>query len=157
MRKSKSNFILKIINIIFYFCLAIILSASVIFAINNNPRKSLFGYRFYNVLTNSMKAGKHDDFASGDIIIVKIMDAKNIKVGDIITFMPKFDSKFYLTHRVVDIKDKFNETKEIFFITKGDANKVEDPPISSDKFIGKKVFTIPFVGRALKFFHKNAK
>ncbi len=143
------------INTIFYFSLTTILGSSVIFAINNDSQKSFFGYRFYNVLTNSMKAGKGDNFAAGDIIIVKNTDAGNIKVGDIITFIPRRDSKVYLTHRVIEIKDKLNEATGIFFVTKGDANNSADPPISSDMLVGKKIFTIPFVGSILNIFHKK--
>ncbi len=135
--------------------MGIILVISMFFAINQNPQKSFFGYRFYNILTNSMNSGKKDGFGAGDMIIIKVTDAKDIKIGDIITFVPGNNSKSYLTHRVVEIKDKLNQNKGTFFVTKGDINNSEDPPISSTMLIGKKIFTIPFIGGILNFLRSN--
>ena len=145
-----------IFSILFYvMCVSIVLSAA-IFTFSNQPGKSYFGYRFYSVLTPSMTqqpgSGLKGGFNKGDLIIVQKIDIQDIKVGDIITFSPDRDGKVSLTHRVVDILDHVNEIKGTFFITKGDANAGNDvAPISAERIIGKKVFSIPYFGDAVLY------
>ena len=53
-------------------------SSDLMFASSRTPDKSLFGYRYYDVLTGSMEPA----YSVGDLIFVKITDADNINVGD---------------------------------------------------------------------------
>ena len=53
-----------------------------------------------------------------------------------------------VTHRVVSV-NKDEET----FITKGDANKERDAvPVSFINYVGRDVFSIPYLGRVVSFF-----
>ena len=70
----------------------------------------------------------------GAIIIVK--EEKDVEVGDIITYR---DSSSYTTHRIVEIN-------EGIITTKGDANLIEDKPISRDDVVGKVILYINLFG-----------
>lgn len=64
------------------------------------------------------------------------------KKGDIITF---HNGDTVVTHRVV------KKEKDIF-ITKGDANKTEDPvPAEASQIIGRVVFHLPYLGYVIHF------
>ncbi|MDR1800831.1 MAG: signal peptidase I [Lachnospiraceae bacterium] len=142
---------------VYAFCLSI-LAGAVGFAFSRNPKKSLFGYRVYNVLTMSMTPGKDSlpgGFRVGDMIVVKNARPQNIKEGDIVTLQTSPDSDSFLTHRVVEILDEMEGQKGLWFVTKGDANDANDPPVPADLLVGKKVMTIPKLGSLLKKIKEN--
>lgn len=149
-------------NLIFYSVLLAILIGSTVFAFSKDPGKSYFGYRFYNVLSNSMvpsqeavDAGLTGGFQKGDLILIKMMEPEAIQVGDIITFIPDKEANAYLTHRVVEIKNRLNNTEGLYFITRGDANNTNDPAIAADMVVGKKVAVLPHMGTVIEFIRKN--
>lgn len=78
--------------------------------------------------------------AAGDIVITSEVSAEEIVVGDIIRFR---HHDTYILHRVVEIE---NESGRIYFITKGDANNVKDPPVLESQLEGKVILTVPKVG-----------
>lgn len=140
-------------NLIFYGVIISIILMSVMFSFSSKSTASIFGYRFYTVLTNSMvpqENGPKDGFYAGDIVIVKLMDGKKIKKDDIVTFTVG-DGSRYLTHRMVERKEELNGEKGEYLITKGDANKSNDPPITADRVLGKVVFAMPKVGSIIEF------
>ncbi|OJG70851.1 signal peptidase I [Enterococcus quebecensis] len=132
---------------------------SIIFATTKNVDKSIFGYRFFGVLTNSMvprdPETQKGGFHSGDIIIVKNIAGDEAKVGDVITFRPSIKSQAFLTHRVKKKMDHLGETKGIYYITQGDANLAEDVPISEKQVVGKKIVVVPKIGAILNFVRDN--
>jgi len=144
-----------IFNLLFYSIIIALLAGSTLFAFSNNPQKSYFGYRIYNVLTNSMVGEAEDCFNAGDIIIVKLTEPEEVEIGDIITFVPGRDERSYLTHRVVEVNHELNGMSGIYFVTRGDANNSDDPPISGSMLVGKKVFTISGMGAVIKFIRAN--
>lgn len=79
--------------------------------------------------------------------VVVVLPEKNYKIGDVITFKSaavKLDS---VTHRIVKIDDA-GQGK--IFTTKGDANNANDTKtVSSDKIIGKVIFSVPYFGYAV--------
>jgi len=82
----------------------------------------------------------------GDTIIVQPCDSATIEIGDIVTFNPNPsdpNSTALLTHRVIQILDELGGKEGLFFVTKGDRNQSENPPISGDAIIGKVVDVIP--------------
>lgn len=132
---------------VYLFALFIVLAA-VFFAMDKSPSKSFFGYRYYVVLTDSMIP----EFASGDMVFVKLADADSIQVGDIITFNPSSDSNAYLTHRVTEKFDDYEGTGVSCFKTKGDANDSEDSFLIDEKrVIGTVQFHIPKLGLIIRF------
>lgn len=131
-----------------YLLAAAILIGALLFAFSTSPDKALFGYRYYTVLTGSMSP----TYKVGDMIFVKISDASEISVGDVITFNPSSDSDAYLTHRVSEKLENYEGTGETCFRTKGDANKVGDSfLIDSSRVIGKVTFGIPGLGYVVRF------
>ena len=97
----------------------------------------LIGLNVYTVISGSMEP----TYSVYDLIYVKDVPPESIEVGDPITFVLN-ESLTVATHRVVAI-DAENQR----FITKGDANEVEDAaPVHFNNLIGKPVFAIPLLG-----------
>lgn len=139
-------------DILYYLLIIGIILGSLLFVANKDSNKSFFGYRFYNVLTNSMVPQEDSlpgGFRSGDITIVKMATYDQIEVNDIVTFTVGEGS--YLTHRVKEKMTELNGEEGKFMITQGDANKSQDPPVDGDRVVGKVVFVIPYLGDILKF------
>jgi len=120
--------------------------------------RDILGYRFYSVLTNSMvpkeKEKKKDNFYAHDVIVVKKTDYDNLKVGEVVTYSIG-ENKAYLTHRIVKKTDEVNGEKGKYLITKGDANKSNDPPVQASRVFGKVVLVIPKVGLFITFVKNN--
>ncbi|EOL47706.1 signal peptidase I [Enterococcus caccae] len=140
-------------NLVFYGVTIGIVLMAVMFSFSSKSTASIFGYRFYTVLTNSMvpqENGPKGGFYAGDVVIVKLMDGDKVKKDDIVTFAVG-DGSRYLTHRMVERMDELNGKKGNYLVTKGDANKSNDPPITSDRVLGKVVFAVPKIGSAIEF------
>lgn len=157
--KPKNPIYTLLFNTIFYGFILLVISGSVIFATTKNSDKSILGYRFFAVLTDSMvprePKTQKGGFYSGDIIIVKNIAGSEAKVGDVITFRPSIKSQAFLTHRVKEKLDHLGETKGTYYITQGDANLAEDVPVNEKQVVGKKIAVIPKVGAFLKFVREN--
>ncbi|GGC93631.1 signal peptidase I [Enterococcus wangshanyuanii] len=144
-------------NLFFYVVTIGIIMMAVMFSFSSKSTASIFGYRFYTVLTNSMvpqENGLKGGFYAGDIVIVKMTDGTKVKKNDIVTFAVG-DGSRYLTHRMVDRKDELNGEKGDFLITKGDANQSNDPPIAADRVLGKVIVAVPKVGDFLDFIREE--
>ena len=107
---------------------------------DNTPPK----YNAYSVLTGSMLT----EIAPKDVVITKKVPAKDLEVGDIMTFVTSDEriSGIIVTHR---IKNKYYDpvTGKYSFQTKGDNNPVEDSVLAEeDNVIGKVIFKIPKLG-----------
>ncbi len=142
----------KIFDIAFtvfvYLVAAAILFGAVLFAFNTSSDKALFGYRYYTIRTGSMSP----TYNVGDMIFVKLSDANEINVGDVITFNPAGNGETYLTHRVAEKIDNYENTGITCFKTKGDANEDTDSfLIDADRVIGKVTFSIPGLGYVVTF------
>ncbi|MDR1954144.1 MAG: signal peptidase I [Clostridiales Family XIII bacterium] len=156
---KKTRRALSVLSSVLVFTIAILLViTSAIFAFSNDPKKSYFGYRFYNVLTASMTPSADSPpggFNACSMIFVKLIDPADVQVGDIVTFATDTGGSNYLTHRVREIKTEMDGEDGLWFITRGDANSADDPPIPSDRLIGKKVFSIPKLGGILQLMREN--
>ena len=99
-------------------------------------------FRGLTILTGSMEPTIH----VGSLIITKEVNEYDISIGDIITYEPVDGSEVFVTHRVVAKTDH-----EQAFVTKGDANNVEDKnPVTGDEIIGRVILTIPMLGAVLQ-------
>ncbi len=157
-KKSTNRKIFLFVYNLFFYTLTIgILLSSLMFAFSEKSDAAIFGYRFYQVLTNSM-APQPDSpsrgFYAGDIVLVKMTDGSKVKEGDIVTFQVGEGDR-YLTHRMVERLDELNGEKGDYIVTKGDANNSKDPPISADRVYGKVAFVIPKMGSVLNFVQEN--
>ncbi len=84
-------------------------------------------------------------FNKGDIMILKGVQPKDIKIGDVVVYENNFN-KNPIIHRVIEIKQKEGK---YYFMTKGDNNFGSDPlEVSEDqvKNTGKAVFRLPLLG-----------
>ena len=147
-----------IFNVLFYCLIIAILSGAALFTFSGNTQKSYFGYRLYTVKTPSMtpqSGGPSGGFHAGDTILVKLCDPGTVQPNDIVTFTPGTDPNIYLTHRVVKVLDHLNNDKGLFFVTKGDANPSNDPPIAAKAVVGKVVAVIPSAGGIIEFIRSN--
>ena len=148
LRRNKTvNFILNALTLC---VVAFLIAGSTVFAFSNNAEKSLFGYRFYNVLTPSMQPL----FKPGDMIFVKLVDPSQVQVGDVVTFNPSTKSDAFLTHRVVGLLPP-DEKYPARMVTKGDYNNAEDPPVGLNAVIGTHMFTVPQFGRVVDMMRSN--
>lgn len=98
----------------------------------------LFGYQPYVVLSGSMEPSVR----AGSVIFADTR-FREINANDIITFQ---NGSGTVTHRAVQV----NENGAI--ITKGDANKTEDPvPVSASQVVGIVRFSLPCLGYLVLF------
>lgn len=145
-------------TLLFYtFTIGIIMTA-VMFSFGSQSNASIFGYRFYTVLTNSMvpqKDGPKGGFYAGDVVIMKMMDGDKAQKGDIVTFPVGDTGQRYLTHRVVNKLSELNGEPGDYVVTKGDANESNDPPLEAKKIIGKIIFSVPKMGLVLDFIREE--
>ncbi len=79
----------------------------------------------YKVKTGSMEEGIH----AGDYIL--IYKKKDYKLGEIVTYRK---DGYHVTHRII----KKNKKK---FVTKGDANNIEDEEIELKSIVGKVIYS----------------
>ena len=102
----------------------------------------LVGYQVFNVISGSMEP----EYSVGDLIYVKKVNTKDIKVGMPITFVLN-ENLVVATHRVVEI-----DAENQHFYTKGDANEtVDSAPVHFNNVIGVPQFSIPLLGYVSDF------
>ena len=121
----------KVLNIAIYMMILVIiillLYSIIQRKITSEKYTNLFGYTLLEVVTGSMSG----TIEIGDGVIVKL--TSDIKEEDIIVYKKE---ESLITHRLI-------EMEEDGLITKGDANNVQDEPITKDVVIGKVIFVIP--------------
>ena len=94
-----------------------------------------FGIQVFNVVSGSMEP----TIPVGSMIFVKPMEAEKIDSGDVIAF---YSNGVVVTHRVVE-----NRQLENRFVTKGDANDLEDrQKIEYRDLLGEVVYHVPVLG-----------
>ena len=100
---------------------ALLITILVFSSDKNNGTASLLGYIPLTVESDSMKP----TFKKGDLIISKeIDDINSLKKGDVITFWTLIEGKKVKnTHRIAEV---LNDNGSVGFITRGDANNVDD-------------------------------
>lgn len=97
----------------------------------------IFGIRFFLVSGTSMEPTFH----TGDLVFITKPAADQISPGDIILFETTGGK---VLHRVIALELK--DENVAHFFTQGDANNVQDSPVSLDQYQGKSVFKIPWIG-----------
>ena len=139
MPKKKAFIVIKrviwgIVTAVFCLLCALTIWLAVDKFVLKSPVPSVFGYSALTVKTGSMSG----TIEIGDLIIIK--DTGDYEIGDIVTFLQKGDS-IPTTHRIIDSREDGS------FITKGDANNVQDAlPVSKDNIFGEVVKVLPEVG-----------
>jgi signal peptidase len=111
------------------------------------------GGSFMTILTGSMTPS----IPPGHIVVNVPVDTADLRVGDVIAYMPKDTSRtgnLPITHRVQALH-KNGKGEVAAIITKGDANPAADNPITPSQVQSKTVFVIPYLGypNVWSFFH----
>lgn len=132
---------IKIIRGIFIIILTVLILFNVWmlfakFALKQDPPK-LFGMSQLEVTSGSMEPA----FSVGDVVIIK--EKEDYGVGDVITY--RLDGGALVTHRIVGSNSQG-------FITKGDANNIEDNEIVPVyRVLGEVVMAVKGMGYFLNF------
>jgi signal peptidase len=93
------------------------------------------------VLTSSMVP----TYPPGTLVIVRPIDAADIRLGDAITYQLKSGEPDVVTHRVISISN--TSTGETLFVTQGDNNPVaDDKPVQAVQIRGKVWYSVPWIG-----------
>lgn len=123
--------------------LMMIFTVVTVATVDKNER-SIFGFRFYVVRTDSMSlSDKNTDLAvhfnAGDIVIVKNIDEeakRQLQAGDVITFM-SVNSESYgetVTHMIREVKMN-SEGKLLGYVTYGTNTGVNDEALVEPAFV----------------------
>lgn len=147
--QSKGASILS--NVLFYgLLIALVLGAFLLKSHSSGAPFTFAGHAAFTVLTSSME----DTYPKGSLVITKAMDAKELQIGDDITFM--ISEKSSVTHRIVGIIENYQNTGQRAFETKGTMNENadKDPAIAAN-VVGKVIFCSVILGQAAAFITKN--
>lgn len=115
----------------------------------DKTERSLFGFKAFVVLTDSMSA---TDFKAGDLVIVKEVDAKTLQVGDIISYRSTNFEHYYevVTHKIGT--KWIDRTGRANFTTYGTTTGISDEEIVNEtNVLGLYKFAIPKLGTFFQF------
>lgn len=106
----------------------------------------VFGYRTAVMLTGSM-TGTID---RSDIVVSVPRPAKDVRVGDILTFQAPVADRHVETHRVIDVEH--DADGQVVVKTQGDANDAADPwsATISDDTVWETAYVVPEVGHVVQ-------
>lgn len=126
--------------------------------VNKNER-SIFGFKFYIVQTDSMSKSENNadldvHFNAGDIIIIKnLKDPTTLAKGDIIAFMSANKDSWgeTITHMIYAV-EKDLSGKVVGYVTYGtNTGAIDDELVTPETVLGKYVGKLPLVGRFFAF------
>ena len=146
---SKISGFFKLVWKIIYKLIILSVIILMIFAIiqkTSDNRGSIGGIKIFTVITGSMIPV----YNIGDILIVKDVNAEELKIGDDIVYKGEkgtFENKT-VTHRIISIKQEDDGNFEI--TTKGIANIGQDPKINQNQVLGKVVGKVSIVNYILR-------
>lgn len=130
----------KIIKILFSVSLILVVPFLIFTLITSNT-DAIGRIRSFVVLTGSMEPS----IPVGSIIYIQRFNT--YKTGSIISF--KNTAGQTITHRIVE---RITKGEQLFYKTKGDANKNADDTLVAQKdVIGRKELVIPYIGRFIVF------
>ena len=159
--KRKRNALSWIANAMVVLVFITIIGSALLFIFANDADMSIGGYRLFHVVSDSMAPVPQPDgeilpggFRANDAIIVRVADAHQVEVGDIVT-ISRGEGEAPLTHRVTHVLDNFYDETGIGFLTRGDSNTYSDPPAGGSQLLGIKVTSIPRVGHLFTFAQNN--
>lgn len=128
-----------ILGIIIAILTAFIILTMVIRFTGGTP--TAFGFSMFRVSSGSMTP----ELEVGDVIITREFDTTTVKKGDIITYKSESGAMKdkLVTHRVV--KGPYKKGKNLYVVTKGDANFSEDDPIKTTQIQSRFLTKVSFL------------
>jgi len=114
-----------------------------------------FGGMSLTVLTPSMTP----TISPGDVVVTKGIDvdsAKDLRIGDVITFLPYPNDPMLVTHRIVA---QSVSAKGYSFITQGDNNNAPDSwgPVNDYQIRGQVMYVVPKIGYVKQWLGSSTK
>ncbi len=145
---------LNIIKNIFVWLMVILAVGMMIFTIisvNTFDRadRSLFGYKAFIVLSDSMSA---TDFSAGDLVLSKEVDPATLQAGDIISYQSTNPENYgeVVTHKIRELTTDTEGSPG--FVTYGTTTDTNDENIVTYDFVlGKYQTKLPGVGKFFQF------
>ena len=115
----------------------------------------LMGGMSLTVLSGSMRPS----IQPGDVVVTRGIEpdqVANLKVGDVITFLPYPDDPTMVTHRIVGMAVSGGAGTR--FVTQGDDNNHVDAwgPVGAEQIRGQVVYKVPLVGWVREWVGNNA-
>lgn len=104
---------------------------------------SISGWKSMAIPTGSMKPA----IQPGSMVLVHRVPISSLKIGDVIIHIDPGNPKITISHRIV--KEYKLDGSIPMFVTKGDANKFADVPVSGSEVVGKVIWAVPNVGWAM--------
>lgn len=146
--------VLKILRTVFMWlfvalAVCIMLFTVVSAATFDRPNRSLFGYKAFIVLSDSMSK---TDFSAGDLVLVKSVDPATLKEGDIISYTSQNTENYgeTVTHKIRKLTTDANG--EPGFVTFGTTTNTDDEIVVTYAYVlGKYQTSIPKVGTFFRF------
>lgn len=133
--------------VIFAICMMIFTIVSV--TTFDRTDRSVFGYRAFIVLSDSMKK---TDFDAGDLVLIKSVDPTTLQPGDIIAYTSQNSANYgaTVTHKIRSLTT--NEAGEPGFVTYGTTTDTDDETVVTYPYVlGKYTGHIPGVGTFFNF------
>lgn len=148
---KKTLHILKTVLVWLVVALAVCMMIFTIVSVSTFDRadRSLFGYKAFIVLSDSMSA---TDFSAGDLVLSKEVDPSTLQAGDIISFQSTDPDNYgeVVTHKIRELTT--DENGNPGFITYGTTTGENDESIVTYDFVlGKYQFRLPGVGKFFQF------
>lgn len=117
---------------------------------------SIFGYRFYYILTDSMTP----ELEVNDVILSKVLNTpgdkvNNIKKGDVVTFIAEYGAQkgLTITHKVIEPAHYDEEISRIVITTQGvKPGAMPDPPVPIENVTAVMVKEVKILGALYRFF-----
>ncbi len=107
-----------------------------------------FAYKPSAIMSDSMDP----TFTRGSVVIIKKdTNPMDINVGDIIQYGAR---GLIITHRVITIDHTPDGSGKRIFITKGDNNPSQDPPVAQNQVLGIVRAQIPYIGYPTVWLHE---
>lgn len=145
LKITRTVFVILSVLIAFTMMIFTVISVSTF----DRSNRSLFGYKAYIILSDSMKK---TDFSAGDLALVKEVDPSTLKEGDIIAYISQNTANFgkTVTHKIRRLTTDDNGNPG--FITYGTTTDVDDEQVVTYPYIlGKYEIHIPNVGSFFQF------
>ena len=152
-RKRIRYYINKAMKLLSYAIIVVLIFLGVFFAYyfvslkmyEKNPTVNIPRFGLYTIISPSMEP----QIKVYDVVVdMNVFEAKDIKKGDVITFISNssVSKGLTVTHRVIEVVK--SDDGSLSYITKGDNNqKTDQSPVKHKDVLGKVLFKIPQLGR----------
>ncbi|HLS25636.1 MAG TPA: signal peptidase I [Beutenbergiaceae bacterium] len=117
--------------------MTLLLIAALLLALAVAVIPRLMGGAGLTVLSGSMEP----TYSAGDMVVA--VPQETYRIGDVVTFQPTSGDPTLITHRIVGVRAGSEGTE---YITRGDANGADDPPIVAEQVMGRVLYHVPAVG-----------